>query len=79
MEPDWFSCHRIKAEAKKCEEILVQIVHDEGVRLIGFRDVPRDNSTIGEIARGAEPNIQQILLGADLPQEELERKLYIIT
>ncbi|MCK5693909.1 MAG: glutamate synthase subunit alpha, partial [Bacteroidales bacterium] len=65
-------------EAKKCEEILVQIVNDEGVNLIGFREVPRDNSVIGEIARGAEPNMKQILLGADLSQEELERKLYII-
>ncbi len=65
-------------EAKKCEEILVQIVHDEGVKLIGFREVPRDNSTIGDIARGAEPEIKQILLGADLSQDELERKLYII-
>jgi glutamate synthase (NADPH/NADH) large chain len=66
------------AEARKCEEILVQFVNDEGIRLIGFRDVPRDNSNIGDIARSVEPNIRQILLGADLPQEELERKLYII-
>jgi glutamate synthase (NADPH/NADH) large chain len=66
------------AEAKKCEEILVQFVNDEGVRLIGFRDVPRDNSTIGDIARSVEPNIRQILLGAELPQDQLERKLYII-
>jgi glutamate synthase (NADPH/NADH) large chain len=66
------------AEAKKCEEILVQFVSDEGVNLIGFRQVPRDNSTIGDIARSVEPNMKQILLGADLPQDELERKLYII-
>ena len=45
---------------------------------IGFRDVPRDNSTIGEIARAAEPNIRQILLSADIQQDDLERKLYII-
>ncbi|MCD4711271.1 MAG: glutamate synthase large subunit [Bacteroidales bacterium] len=69
---------RDAAEAEKCKEILVQIVNDEGVNLIGFREVPRDNSVIGEIARSAEPNMKQILLGADLPQEELERKLYII-
>jgi len=69
---------RDAGEAKKCEEILVQMVNDEGVNLIGFREVPRDNSVIGDIARGAEPNMKQILLGADLPQEELERKLYII-
>lgn len=66
------------AEAKQCEEILVQLVHDEGVRFIGFRDVPRDNSVIGDIARNSEPVIRQILLGADLAREELERRLYII-
>ncbi len=66
------------AEAKQCEEILVQLVSDEGIELIGFRDVPRDNSTIGDIARGAEPHIRQILLGSDLTQEEMERKLFII-
>ncbi len=69
---------RDKAEAKQCEEILVKIVLDEGVRLIAFRDVPTDNSTIGEIARETEPLIRQILVSADLPQDELERKLYII-
>ena len=69
---------RDKSEANKCEEILVQIIHDEGVRLIGFRDVPTDNSTIGEIARETEPVIRQILVGADLPQDQLEIKLYII-
>ena len=69
---------RDAAEAKTCEQALVQIVNDEGVNFIGFREVPRDNSVIGDIARKAEPNIKQILLGADLAQEELERKLYII-
>lgn len=65
-------------EAEKCTEILLQIIEEEGVNFIGFRDVPRDNSTIGEIAKAGEPNIRQILLGADLLQEYLERKLYII-
>ena len=59
-------------------EIFLDIIKEEGVDLIGFREVPRDNSVIGEIARAAEPHIVQILLGADIPQEVLERKLYII-
>ncbi len=65
-------------EAAICEEILLKTVSEEKVDFLGFREVPRDNSTIGEIARSAEPEIKQILLGADLPREELERKLYII-
>ncbi len=67
-----------KKEAEKCTEILLRIIKEEGVDLIGFREVPRDNSTIGEIAKNAEPYIRQILLSADISQDELERKLYVI-
>jgi glutamate synthase (NADPH/NADH) large chain len=65
-------------DAERCEQILLDIINEEGIDLIGFREVPRDNSTIGEIALAGEPYIKQILLGADIQQEELERKLYII-
>jgi len=66
------------SDAAKCQAILVRIINEEGVNLIGFREVPRNNSVIGEISRAAEPEILQILLGADIPQADLERKLYII-
>ncbi len=66
------------SDAAACKEIFTGIIKEEGVDLIGFREVPRDNSVIGEIARAAEPHIEQILLGSDVPQEVLERKLYII-
>jgi glutamate synthase (NADPH) large chain len=65
-------------DAEKCTEILLSIIKEEGVSFIGFRDVPRDNSIIGEIARSAEPDIRQILLSSDIRQDDLERKLYII-
>jgi glutamate synthase (NADPH) large chain len=67
-----------KSEAEKCREIFLNIIKEEGVNFIGFREVPRDNSVIGEISKAAEPYIQQILLGAEMQQEDLERKLYII-
>ncbi|MCJ7447243.1 MAG: glutamate synthase large subunit [Bacteroidales bacterium] len=65
-------------EAAKCEEILLNIIKEEGVNFIDFREVPRNNSVLGEISRAAEPYIRQILLDADIPQDSLERKLYII-
>lgn len=65
-------------DAGLCTNILLDIIKEEGVDFIGFREVPRDDSTIGEIAKSTEPEIRQILLGADLTQDELERKLYII-
>ena len=64
-----------REESSKCKEILCNIIIDEGVNIIGFRDVPRDSSVIGEISRAAEPEIVQILLDSDLSQEDLERKL----
>ncbi len=66
------------ADASKCKDILLNIIKEECVKVIGFREVPRDNTVIGEISRAAEPEILQILLGADIPQADLERKLYII-
>ncbi len=68
-----------KSAAKECEEILIQIINDEGVEFIGFREVPTDNSILGDISRAAEPTIRQVLLGSPgMEQDELERKLYII-
>ena len=66
------------ADAKRCEDIILQIISEEGVSFIGFREVPRNNSVLGEISLASEPSIKQILLGADLLQDELERKLYVI-
>ena len=67
-----------REEAAKCEDILLNFIKEEGVKFTGFREVPRNNSVIGEIALSAEPYIRQILVEADMPQEDLERKLYII-
>ena len=66
------------SDATACRNILLGILKEEGVELIGFRDVPRNNEVIGEISRAAEPEIVQILVGADIHQDDLERKLYII-
>jgi len=68
-----------KSVAKECEEILIQIITDEGLEFISYREVPRDNSCIGEIARAAEPLIRQVFVGGkNLEQDDLERKLYIV-
>ena len=66
------------AEAKVCEQVLLTLIDKENLELIGFRDVPVDNSALGEIAIASEPVMKQILLGGDFEQEILERKLYKI-
>ena len=79
LEQAWYFLPRkTSMMLKNALRSFLRIIKEEGVNFIGFRDVPRDNSTIGEIARCAEPEIRQILLGADIQQDDLERKLYII-
>jgi glutamate synthase (NADPH/NADH) large chain len=58
-------------EAKRCEEILLQIISEEQVNFIGFREVPRNNAVLGEISLAAEPLIKQILITAEMPQADL--------
>ena len=67
-----------RQEAARCEEILISLAASEKIELIGFRDVPVDNFSLGDVAKSTEPYIKQILLGADYDQETLERKLYLI-
>jgi len=67
-----------ETESGICEEMLLQIIKEEGISFIGFREVPRNRSVLGEISLASEPVIKQILVGADLLQDQLERKLYII-
>jgi len=69
---------RDKNDAAACENILLKIIKEEGVSLTGFRDVPVNNTVLGEISLASEPFIKQILLEADIQQDDLERRLYII-
>ncbi len=66
-------------ELLKCEGIFERIIKEEGLNLIGWRDVPVDHNQIGEIAKGAEPLIKQIFIDrGENSKEEFERKLYMI-
>ncbi len=66
-------------ELLKCEGIFESIIKQEGLNLIGWRDVPVDHNQIGEIAKGSEPLIKQIFIHREKnSKEDFERKLYII-
>ena len=43
-----------------CEEILEQVVAEEGQRVIGWRDVPIDVAHVGETARSVMPVFRQV-------------------
>ena len=64
-------------EARLCEAVLEKHFKEEGLELIGYRDVPVDSAVVGEIARASEPFIRQVFVKANLEQDALERKLYL--
>ena len=72
---------REKNERKFCTDLFEQVVKAEGQQFLGWRDVPTQNSVLGEVARNVEPFISQIFIGRgpNLPDvRSFERKLYVI-
>ena len=67
-------------ERDYCEKAVEKIIKKQGQVFLGWRDVPRDNSMIGSIARQNEPVMRMLFIGASERQdaEALERQLYII-
>src|SRR5437879_5869127 len=63
-----------------CEGILERIAREEGLNVLGWRDVPVDADAIGRVARASQPYIEQIFIhrrpGVD--QDEFERRLYVV-
>ena len=69
------------AQRERCERIFEDIVLEEGQLLLGWRDVPLDNSGIGERAREVQPFIRQVFIGRGqhtADEAALGRKLYVI-
>ncbi len=54
-----------------------KIVEAEGLDLLGWRDVPTDESSLGALARDAMPTFRQLFIGGASGME-LERRAYVI-
>ena len=64
-----------------CEYEIERAIKDEGQVLLGWRDVPVDNSGLAESVKQIEPVIRQVFIGRGAGvtvTDALERKLYII-
>jgi glutamate synthase (NADPH) large chain len=60
-------------------EAIEKIATSEGLRVLGWRDVPYDDSMIGDQARGVEPSFRQPFLAGDgLADMSLERRVYVV-
>jgi len=72
---------RDPASRLACEYEIERAIKDEGQNLLGWRDVPVDNSDLAEPAKRIEPVIRQVFIGRGkgiTVTDALERKLYII-
>jgi len=66
---------------KKGAEVMARIAAQEGMPVLGWRDVPTNNSSLGATARASEPFMRQVFLQrpADCADDlAFERKLYVL-
>ncbi|MDE1921506.1 MAG: glutamate synthase large subunit [Candidatus Omnitrophica bacterium] len=62
------------------EEWTEHIIHEEGQKLIGWREVPHEPNKVGRVARSVMPAFKQLFIarGAGTAQEDFDRKLYVV-
>lgn len=60
--------------------IFEKIVVAQGQQVLGWRDVPTENSTLGKTAQSSEPFMQQVFIkrSPELDEVAFERKLFVI-
>ena len=64
---------------KECQQIIEETVVEEGLEFLGWREVPVNDTCLGDVAKNSQPFIIQCFIGAS--QHDilaLERKLYIV-
>lgn len=62
----------------KAEAIVNDICSQEGLKLVGWRDVPVDKSVVGRFATATMPRIKQVLIeSGSLTGNDLERELFL--
>jgi glutamate synthase (NADPH/NADH) large chain len=62
-------------------DIYAEMIQREGLKLLGWRDVPKDNSTLSQSVKPTEPVHTQVFIGLGqkkLSEDEFERRLYIL-
>jgi len=63
---------------ERCDAILAETIHASGLSVLGWRDVPTDNSCLGDIARASEPVVGQLFIdGGELADELFEQRLFV--
>ncbi|MGZ4688598.1 MAG: glutamate synthase large subunit [Acidimicrobiia bacterium] len=67
------------SDADKTAAAIDAIVADEGLHVLGWRNVPTDDSMLGATARSVEPSCRQVFIAGDgLSGLALERRAFIV-
>ncbi len=64
-----------------CVRLVEGVVATEGLKLLGWREVPTDNAGLGATAKASQPVISQLFLGRPeglADEMAFERKLYVV-
>src|SRR5215467_94613 len=72
---------RNRAQRIYCESVVARICDAEGLKLIGWRDVPTNNSCLSASVIETEPTHRQVFIGRGPnieDESEFERRLYIL-
>ncbi len=84
--PTWYGVGLVflptdPVQAARCQAIFEEIIREEGQTLLGWRDVPTDDSPVGPSAKAVEPAFRQIVIGRNATiadDRAFERRLYVI-
>ena len=61
-----------------CKAVVERITEQEGLRVLGWREVPVNLGAIGRSAAAVAPSFAQVFVGEQPDTASLERKLYVI-
>lgn len=68
-------------ERKASRRAFEQVATQEGHKVLGWRDVPTDNSSLGNTAKASEPFMEQVFIQSSPDVKDdmaFERKLYVL-
>ncbi|EDY84130.1 Conserved region in glutamate synthase family [Verrucomicrobiia bacterium DG1235] len=68
-----------EGKREECRALLNSNIETLGLSVICYREVPKDNFSLGQAALDTEPQIEQVFIEKpeDMETQEFERKLYV--
>ncbi len=69
-----------KESREECELAFEKTAEEENLRVLAWREVPTDNTDLGETAKQSQPFIKQVFIAKNdnIDAETFERKLFIV-